>query len=182
MPTHTHSFKYANKVTNNFADGDCLAADTAGYWARNYDTHKITTDSVGTSKAHENRPPYYALAYIMKIQEVYRKIDLEVVTKILTLLAGIITSSGIIIAFIKKYIDKNLIKPIVDKIDNLELEQAKNYLLEFLCDKKQGEPKTEYQIQRAHEVYDRYKKLNGNSYIKHLWTEVMENVTDGRKK
>ena len=88
--------------------------------------------------------------------------------------AGIITSSGIIIAFIKKYIDKNLTKPVLDKIDNLELEQSKNYLLEFLCDVKNGVHKNEYQIQRAHEVYERYTHLNGNSYIKHLWEKYME--------
>lgn len=90
------------------------------------------------------------------------------------MLAGIITSSGIICAFIKKYIDKHLTKPVIDKIDNLELEQTKNYLLEFLCDVKNGVVKNEYQIQRAHEVYERYTKLNGNSYIKHLWAEYME--------
>ena len=29
-------------------------------------THPFTTDSIGSNQAHENRPPYYALAYIIK--------------------------------------------------------------------------------------------------------------------
>lgn len=100
---------------------------------------------------------------------------------ILTLLAGIITTSGIICASIKKYIDKNFTKPVIDKIDNLELEQSKNYLLEFLCDVKNGVHKNEYQIQRAHEVFERYTKLNGNSYIHSMWEKYMIKGNGGEK-
>lgn len=30
-------------------------------------THTFSTDSKGGGGSHENRPPYYALAYIMKL-------------------------------------------------------------------------------------------------------------------
>ena len=30
-------------------------------------THTLTVDNTGGGGAHENRPPYYALAYIMKL-------------------------------------------------------------------------------------------------------------------
>lgn len=30
-------------------------------------THTFTTDSKGGGGSHENRPPYYALAFIMKL-------------------------------------------------------------------------------------------------------------------
>lgn len=30
-------------------------------------SHTVTTENVGDNQAHENRPPYYALAYIMKL-------------------------------------------------------------------------------------------------------------------
>jgi microcystin-dependent protein len=30
-------------------------------------THTFTSDATGGGLAHENRPPYYALAYIMKV-------------------------------------------------------------------------------------------------------------------
>jgi microcystin-dependent protein len=58
MPAHTHS---GLKTENHVGDAS----------AHGYDAYKSreggTTGSTGGGQAHENRPPYYALYYIMKV-------------------------------------------------------------------------------------------------------------------
>lgn len=79
-----------------------------------------------------------------------------------------------IIVAIKKILDKQL-KPINAKIDALDKNQCRNYLVEFLADVEQGSSKDETQIKRAYEVYDHYSKdLNGNSYIHDKWERIMK--------
>lgn len=65
MPSHNHTLSYANK-NYDLASGDCLASDELGTWKYSYDRYSVTTKSTGGGQAHENRPPYYALAFIMK--------------------------------------------------------------------------------------------------------------------
>lgn len=70
---HTHTYlgsNFSNVAINNFP----LFAVNAGGTTRTTDpggahTHAFsgTTNASGTGAAHENRPPYYALAYIMKL-------------------------------------------------------------------------------------------------------------------
>lgn len=65
MPSHNHTLSYANK-NYDLASGDCLASGELGTWKYSYDRYSVTTKSTGGGQAHENRPPYYALAFIMK--------------------------------------------------------------------------------------------------------------------
>jgi microcystin-dependent protein len=79
IPSHTHTIQAAGSHTHTYSGMS---------WAeRNYDSgaydkvvtssiskstgeagsHTHTATSVGAGASHENRPPYYALAYIMKI-------------------------------------------------------------------------------------------------------------------
>ena len=106
-------------------------------------------------------------------KEVKREIDILIVVDILIKIAGAIGSCGVICTFLRKYIDKmtgKITEPILSRIDKLDNEQCKNYLLEFLNDVKNGVPKNEYQIARAYEVYEHYSNdLKGNSYIHKLW-------------
>ena len=105
------------------------------------------------------------------------KIDVDVLIKIIGTIAGLITSLGVIILFIKKYFDKLVSKittPILEKIDKMDKNQCMNYLTEFLADMRNGVEKTEYQKARAHEVYKHYSAdLNGNSYIHEQWELYM---------
>lgn len=114
----------------------------------------------------------------MICKEAIRKIDLLILADILAKIAGVIGSCGIICAFLKKYIDKmtsKITEPILNRIDKMDNEQCKNYLMEFLNDVKNGVHKNEYQIARAYEVYEHYSNdLKGNSYIHKLWIECME--------
>lgn len=69
MPSHYHTFygddQLACKATLDRLDKsyDADSAQNTGYNAGHF-----RTSSAGGSKAHENRPPYYALNYIMRVR------------------------------------------------------------------------------------------------------------------
>jgi microcystin-dependent protein len=59
MPSHTHQYTDRYNQTSNNGDG--------GMVGFNMTNQTRTTKSAGGDQSHENRPPYYALAYIMKL-------------------------------------------------------------------------------------------------------------------
>lgn len=84
MPSHTHETKMksgdsphwrttgTHSVLGTYGHsgngGLAIPKRSSSYDDQTYD-FKIETTFVGSNEAHENRPPYYALAYIMKIAE-----------------------------------------------------------------------------------------------------------------
>ena len=85
MPSHTHTFSgttnttgaHTHTVTTLGASSSVRAENVAAGSLSSYTnttssagdhshTFSGTTSSTGSGSAHENRPPYYALAYIMK--------------------------------------------------------------------------------------------------------------------
>lgn len=78
-PGHTHAFSGGVLTSNGYFPGGPIlaggpsntsaAVTNISVVAGGVHTHAIvaTASSVGGSQAHENRPPYYALAYIMKV-------------------------------------------------------------------------------------------------------------------
>jgi microcystin-dependent protein len=70
MPSHAHkgttdSSRLSLRWTGGIGGTHGLAA-AANQGAANFDhQHKVSTENVGGDKPHENRPPYYVLAYIM---------------------------------------------------------------------------------------------------------------------
>ena len=56
MPSHNHSYTMIN-----FDQGSAGGASSYGQG-----TSSVSTGSKGGGQSHENRPPYYALAYIIK--------------------------------------------------------------------------------------------------------------------
>jgi hypothetical protein len=48
----------------------------------------------------------------------------------------------------------------------LSLDNAKNYLVPFLCKVERGEPVDEIELERFHEEYAFYINHGGNSYVK----------------
>lgn len=98
---------------------------------------------------------------------------MEEVLKIIGIIAGAITSIGIICTFLKSVINKGF-APIYKKIDNLDESQCKNFLVTFLKGVEKGEKMDEVEIQRAYEVYDHYTEdLKKNSYIHDKWAKLM---------
>ena len=51
------------------------------------------------------------------------------------------------------------------------LDADKTYLINFLSDLENGIKKTEIQIKHAYEIYERYTKNGGNSYVHDKWDE-----------
>lgn len=82
MPTHTHSFddfyyienkenaNYAHKILGRIKN---LAENFCGSAVTDYDNNAMLyinhdSDSNGGNSTHENRPPFYTLAYIMRVK------------------------------------------------------------------------------------------------------------------
>lgn len=95
---------------------------------------------------------------------------LEQIKDNLGLIASIITSCTVIgtaLLYVgKKILDKTL-KPIIDKIENVQLLSDKNFLVRFLADIEQNNKIDEVEKERFYEVYKDYRELGGNSYIAH---------------
>tara|TARA_B100000927_G_C16463016_1_gene468622 strand:+ start:1420 stop:2148 length:729 start_codon:yes stop_codon:yes gene_type:complete len=66
MPSHSHEFSYQRWEGNNvnFQPEQDLDSDDDEATLEN---HFGTTQTTGNDGAHENRPPYYVLAYIMRV-------------------------------------------------------------------------------------------------------------------
>ena len=86
-------------------------------------------------------------------------------------LSSLIVAVGIILTNINK-----IFNPIYKKMNELEKNQCKNFLVDFLARKENNEKITDSQINRAYEVYDHYSTdLKGNSFIKEKWERLMDN-------
>lgn len=64
MPSHGHSYQETN--TNNEYCEDGYGTASYNTWA-NSGSSPNTTGTAGNDQPHENRPPFYALAYIVRI-------------------------------------------------------------------------------------------------------------------
>ncbi len=61
---------------------------------------------------------------------------------------------------------------ILKRLDSVDLENCKNFLVTFLAEAGRGELKDETELQRFWEEYEHYQKLGGNSYIKNKVEEL----------
>ena len=109
-------------------------------------------------------------------------ITLGQIATLITFLSVFIGAIVSLITFSKSFI-KKVLKPINEKIDdlqvsssqsrnNIELELIKIILINFINDVDQGINKSAIQKQNAYELYDRYKKLGGNSYVHERWKSL----------
>ena len=91
------------------------------------------------------------------------------------ILLFIVEFVGVVMAVIvamKKVLNKQL-SPLNKKIDKIDENQCRNYLVDFLADVEKGIEKDDTQIKRAYEVYDHYSiDLHGNSYIHDKWEKL----------
>jgi microcystin-dependent protein len=67
MPSHSHTASYRNSGDDEgYVDQPYISG--AGYDAQGVtNSTTITISSTGGNQPHENRPPYYVLAYIIKL-------------------------------------------------------------------------------------------------------------------
>lgn len=94
----------------------------------------------------------------------------------LGLIAGIITSLGIIIVPVQKVLKKTIkseIEPINKSMKEIDVGQCKNFLVRFLADVEKGKELDQVEKERAYEVYDHYtNELKQNSYIHKRWEDL----------
>ena len=85
-------------------------------------------------------------------------------------LATLIASCGTILVTVKKW----LVEPTNKKINEFELSSIKTDLVNFINDVESGIEKSDIQKLNAHELYDRYKVLGGNSYVHDHFEKLLE--------
>lgn len=92
------------------------------------------------------------------------------------------------LASLKKLITKGIEDALKDKFDKIEksqaeilrrlndvdLENCKNYLITYLSEVARGEMKDEIEIKRFWEEYEHYAACGGNSYIRHKVEELQK--------
>lgn len=74
---------------------------------------------------------------------------------------------------LNKKIDKMREESKKDMIEHT-LDADKTYLINFLSELENGLKKTDVQIKRAYEIYERYSKNGGNSYVHDKWEECKQ--------
>lgn len=74
---------------------------------------------------------------------------------------------------LNKKIDKMREESKKDMIEHT-LDADKTYLINFLSELENGLKKTDVQIKRAYEIYERYCKNGGNSYVHDKWEECKQ--------
>lgn len=93
-------------------------------------------------------------------------------------IVALLTGIGWIVKKLKDFIKDTLkeevgalrkdISGLGTRLDKVDMEGTKNYLVSFLSKAEQGLPLDEVETERFCEEYDHYKKdLKGNSYITH---------------
>lgn len=105
-----------------------------------------------------------------------------------TVIATLITTIGLTINTVIGVLNNkktNKIQDVDKKIDVMReenkkdmkehtLDADKTYLINFLSDLENGIRKTDVQIKRTYEIYERYTQNGGNSYVHDKWEECKE--------
>lgn len=91
-------------------------------------------------------------------------ITLGQISNIMLWVIGFGTATFIIIGAVKKAI-ASAFRPIDKKIDNVDLNSTKNFLVRCIADMDRHEIDSVTRM-RFYEQYEHYQKLGGNSYIK----------------
>lgn len=91
------------------------------------------------------------------------------------IVVALITAVGTIINTVISKKTNKKVETIADlKKDMLEhtIDADKTHLINFLSELELGVKKTDVQIKRAYEIYERYCDNGGNSYVHDKWEEV----------
>ena len=69
MPSHSHTYKFKGADFDLSWDDDNYVYDASEHYKdRPQNDNQKSTNSAGGDQPHENRPPYYALCYIMRVR------------------------------------------------------------------------------------------------------------------
>lgn len=97
------------------------------------------------------------------------------ISSTLTILVGFIGAVGYLHTKLKKWIAHSLdeqlqsidkeMKSLQDRLDNVDMESCKNFLVRCLVDFENGGQISETELERFWEQYEYYSKHGGNTYI-----------------
>lgn len=99
-------------------------------------------------------------------------------------IAGAFTAIGVIMTTMRKWNAKSLndvINPLIDKINSIDKNVCKNYIIEYLGEEKRGVKHTETETRLFWDNYDRYIACGGNSYVKEEVEKLRNKQTKKRK-
>jgi len=100
------------------------------------------------------------------------------ITVLGTIIVSLITAVGTIVnTVISKKTNKKVdcIAEIRKDFNKHLLDADKTNLINFLSELEHGVKKSDIQIKRAYEIYERYTENGGNSYVHDKWEEVKKN-------
>ena len=84
-------------------------------------------------------------------------------------LVGLISGVGYLSSISRKWLKdamKEQLDVIANRLDQVDMESTKNYLVTYLSDIEKGKAIDEIEKERFYEQYQHYQSLGGNSYIK----------------
>lgn len=84
-------------------------------------------------------------------------------------LVGLISGVGYLSSISRKWLKdamKEQLDVIANRLDQVDMESTKNYLVTYLSDIERGKALDEIEKERFYEQYQHYQSLGGNSYIK----------------
>ena len=87
------------------------------------------------------------------------------ISAVIAFLVGLISGIIYLNTQAKRWI-KNSFSDEFRKIDSVDLESCKNYLVSILADIERGNSPDEIEMQRFWERYEHYTEQGGNTYIK----------------
>lgn len=97
---------------------------------------------------------------------------MENIANYIIYVAGFIGAITTIVVAVKKVVFA-AVKPILQKIEDVDTAQCRNFLVNYFADIENGVDIKEYQERRAHECYEHYTTtLRKNSYIHAKWDEL----------
>lgn len=102
-------------------------------------------------------------------------ITLGQVSLAITFIVGLISGIGFLSQSTKRWISaamKEQMSELTRRLDQVDMESTKNYLVSYLSDVENGKVPGEIEKQRFYEGYQHYEAIGGNSYIKHKVDEL----------
>ncbi len=97
-------------------------------------------------------------------------ITLGQVLGVILFIGSFIGGIEVIVKKVNEHLTK-MLNPINKKIDSLELSSIKTDLVNFMC-MAEADTITYEQKMNAYELFDRYTKLGGNSYVHDKWERL----------
>ena len=93
----------------------------------------------------------------------------------ITFVVGLVSGIGYLKSHVEEWFTKPLkreLEPIKQRMDDIDLNACKNFLVRCLKDIERGTKLSEVEMERFYEQYEYYSSKGGNSYIKKTYEKL----------